>query len=62
MLAVLLPLFLFFMVLEMAFTLMFAKMKLVPNLQRKRREAAGELLPTMLLESGSFESIINSIR
>ena len=60
-LAVLLPLFLFLMLLEMAFTLMFAKMQLVPNLQRKRREAEGDLLPTVL-ESGSFESIINSIR
>lgn len=59
-LAVLLPLFLFLMLLEMAFTLMFAKMQLVPNLQtRKRREV--ENLPTEL-ESGSFESIMNSIR
>ena len=58
-LAVLLPLFLFLMLLEMAFTLMFAKMQLVPNLQtRKRREAED-------LDLGSFESIesiMNSIR
>ena len=61
-LAVLLPLFLFLMLLEMAFTLMFAKMQLVPNLQnRRRREAEGDLPPTVL-ESGSFESIMNSIR
>ena len=60
-LAVLLPLFLFLMLLEMAFTLMFAKMQLVPNLQnRKRREA--EDMPPTVLESRSFESIMNSIR
>ena len=61
-LAVLLPLFLFLMLLEMAFTLMFAKMQLVPNLQNRRRREAEDLLMPTVQESGSFESIMNSIR